>query len=615
MKSKTSFFNRGIAKNLLHRCWPLWAAYLIFLLLILPLLLRQQVLSSTGYAGLLPMLDSDVAGMGEEMMVISFGVSILAVMAMFGYLYNNRSCGMMNALPVTRTTMFFTAWLTGLVPLLLCDLLAVALCLPFVAAKELSLWVLGTLLAVMILSKLCFYGFASLCAMLTGSLLILPLVYAVLGFTAYVAELATRFVLSKVLFGLNPEAAHLAWLSPLVGMIGKYSIEVRSFEGVLMIRGLGTTVIYGAVGLLLTVLAWRLYLRRQMESATDTVAIPVLKPVFKYCMAYGCGILFAAFVQDALLGNAPMGLTAAVITIASVLVGSLIGYFAAEMLIQKTVWVFRGRWRGWLIFAAVAVLALGLCEADVLGWEKRLPKEESIRSAWLNGTEYTEQDSIRKLLELQRGIVSHKKHHELPLSERVGSTVSGRVELSYFLENGRSVSREYDVWDREEALADPASDLVGLQTVLNLPEALRYRSLSKVQVIPENVIDCQAEFDYYDSEQANYGHRSVRFTAEEAADFYENALLPDLAENTIGRRFLSEAFAPRITNVSIYMEITDGKAYAAGILRTDLSSHYYINLYEDNTHCLNWLREHCDQEILLIDNGRFPGYGADLIGG
>ena len=71
MKSKTSFFNRGIAKNLLHRCWPLWAAYLILLLLLLPLMLRQQVQNAYGYVGLIPVLDDLTAGMGEEMMILS----------------------------------------------------------------------------------------------------------------------------------------------------------------------------------------------------------------------------------------------------------------------------------------------------------------------------------------------------------------------------------------------------------------------------------------------------------------------------------------------------------------------------------------------------------------
>lgn len=616
MNSKRSFFNRGIAKNLLHRCWPLWAAYLIFLLLILPLVLRQQLQYTAGYVGRIPVLDASVAGMGEEMIIISFGVSILTAMAMFGYLYNNRACGMMNALPVTRTTMFFTAWLTGFLPLALCDLLAVALCLPFVAAKDLSLWVLMTLLAVMLLSKLCFYGFSSLCAMLTGNLIILPLVYAVLSLTAYVAELATRFVLSKVLFGLSPEPLRLSWLSPPVGMLSHYHYEVRGVGEELLLSGLGTVAIYGAVGLVFTLLAWRLYLRRQMESATDSVAIPILKPVFKYCMAYGCGILMAAFVHDALLGNQQLGLAAAVITALAVLAGSLIGYFAAEMLIRKTVWVFRGHWKGWLIFAAVAVLTIGFCEADVFGWEKSVPKAEQIRSVTLNGTEYSEPDSIRKILDLQQSIVQHKERNETPISERVGTDQAvGMVRINYVLSSGRIVSREYSVYGQSVDLQDPDSDLTKLQAVLNLPEALRRRSVCKTEVKPENAVYFSAEYEYYDEAFDTYEPQSVRFTSEEAVDFYENALLADLAENTIGRRFIAEEAAPRVTNVTVQLEFAPGESLASGYLRTEQTSWYYITIYEDNTHCLQWLKEHSDREIQVLDEGRWATCGTDLIGG
>lgn len=614
MKSKTSFFNRGVAKNLLQRCWPLWAAYFAFLLLILPLMLRQQVLNNTGYMGLIPVLDDTVAGMGEESIVISFGVSILAAMAMFGYLYNTRACGMMNALPLTRTSLFFTAWLTGLLPLLLADTVAVALCLPFVLSGKLSLWVLGTLLAVMLLSKLCFYGFATLCAMLTGNLLILPLVYAVLNFTAYVAELATRFALSKILFGLDPAGLRLSWLSPPVRMLQNYTFYTSGLREEIVIRGLGTVCVYGGVGVLLTLLAWRLYLRRQMECATDTVAIPVLKPVFKYCMAFGCGILLAAFVHDSLLGNQYQGLAAALITALAVLIGSLIGYFVAEMLIRKTVRVFRGTWRGWLVFAAIAMLTLGLCEADVVGWEKRRPEAERVQAVLVNGTEYREPESIRKILELQRGIVEHKAQHEQPFNARFGNIVSCTLDLHYVLQSGSIVSREYRVWGTEESLSDESSDMAKLQTVLNLPEALRERSVSKVQVIPENVIGFGAEYDGREDSEGEYSHRSVYFTEEEAVDFYENALLADLAEDKIGRRFLSDAAAPRGTNVSVHLELVDTANRARGMILNEDTSWYYLTIYEDNTHCLEWLRAHSDVEIRIADLYR-PTCGTDLVGG
>ena len=602
MKSKTSCFNRGVAKNLLLRFWPLWAGYLIVLLLLLPILLRQTLQDTLGYIGRIPVLDARTAGMGEEMIVISFFVSILAAMAMFGYLYNSRSCGMMNALPLTRTGMFFTAWLTGLVPLLLADLLAALLCLPFVVWGDLSLWVLGTLLGVMALSKLCFYGFASLCAMLTGSLIILPLVFAVLSLTAYVAEAATRFVLSKVLFGLDPDRIVLSWLSPPVKMLESYTAIVQGVGESLTVQGLGVVALYGAAGLLFTFLAWRLYLRRRMETATDTVAIPVLKPVFKYCMAYGCGVLLSTFFHSAILMNQELGLTAALLTALTVLLGSLIGYFAAEMLIRKTVRVFRGSWRGWLIFAAAALLVLGACEFDLFGWEKSQPKAERVTAVLIEGTEYREPESIRQILELQRSIAAHKDKHETNVRDRAPHGVSCAacsVHLSYVLDSGRTVSRYYKLYGDAQDLQDPDSDLAKLETVFNLPEALRFRSVSKVPVTPENVVYFQTEFSYYDSEQDYYNSETVRFTPEEAVDFYQNAFLLDLTENTVGRRFVGLAGSPRETNVTIQMQITDGESFSAGYLRTESTSWYYVNLYEDNRHCIDWLLAHCDQQILI----------------
>ena len=598
MKSKTSFFNRGVSKNLLQRCWPLWAGYLVLLLLLLPLMLQQIVNNTYEYTGALPMLDLTTAGMGEEMIILSFFAAILSVTVMFSYLYNSRSCGMMNTLPITRTTMFFTACLTGLVPLLLADLLAAALCLGFVASSLLSLRALLVLLAVMLLSKLAFFGFAVFCAMLTGSLIILPLVFAVLSFTAFVAEYATRYVMSKVIFGLSPDNVSLTWLSPPMQMLGSYYTAIE--KNTLVIRGMGTLAIYGAVGLIFVLLAWRLYLRRQMETAGDTVAIPILKPVFKYCMAFGCGILFAAFCHSALLQDRETGRMAAVLTLLFVLIGSLIGYFAAEMLIKKTVRVFRGTWRGWLVFAAAALLVIGVCEFDLFGWERRLPDAERVRMVQLNDTSYEQPESIEKLIALQKSVVANKEKHETPDRLRIGSWTSGTVRIDYFLGNGRRISRQYEIVGDEADQADGNSDIAKLQEAFNLPEALRWRTISRVEVKEENVIYFQADFNFYDKERDSYDAVSQRFSEKEAVDFYENALLPDLAEGKVGRRFLWNGAGPKETNVNLYLEFMDQST-----LEEDTAyypSWYSITLFEDNEHCLAWLREHCDMEILVWEN-------------
>ena len=97
-------------------------------------------------------------------------------------------------------------------------------------------------------------------------------------------------------------------------------------------------------------------------------------------------------------------------------------------------------------------------------------------------------------------------------------------------------------------------------------------------------------------------------------DFYENALLPDLAENKIGRRFLSDAAAPRGTNVSVHLELIDSVARSRSIVRNEDTSWYYLTIYEDNTHCLEWLRAHSDVEIRIVDL-YMPTCGTDIVGG
>jgi hypothetical protein len=93
-------------------------------------------------------------------------------------------------------------------------------------------------------------------------------------------------------------------------------------------------------------------------------------------------------------------------------------------------------------------------------------------------------------------------------------------------------------------------------------------------------------------------------------DFYQNALLADLAENKVGRRFYVDCLTPHITNVSIELQVTDGASLATGYMRTESTSWYYINLYEDNTHCLDWLRQHCDEEIQVLRGGNWVKCGA-----
>ena len=157
MKSKTSCFNSGIAKNLLRRFWPLWIGYLLILLLI-PLALYSRLQSFDPGTDLSPALDLTLGNTFQPIVLLSFLISILSAMAVFSFLYNTRSCGLMNSLPVTRTSLFFTSLLTGALSLLAADVLACGVTALLCLSGFLKVGSVLVLFAVLVFSKTFLYA-------------------------------------------------------------------------------------------------------------------------------------------------------------------------------------------------------------------------------------------------------------------------------------------------------------------------------------------------------------------------------------------------------------------------------------------------------------------------
>lgn len=596
MKSRASFFNWGLSRNILSRSWPLWAVYLAALVLVLPLSLVQQR-NGPHYA---LKLTSAVLRQGEMLVVLGFIAAAVTAMVMFSFLYQHRSCGMICALPLRRETVFWTAALTGLVPLLLAQVLTVLLTallygqdLPFSA---LLLW-----LAMASMTTVSFYGFACFCACLTGSLLVLPAVYTVLSFTAVVAEGAGRIVLSNFVFGLSEHGAlRLSFLSPPVQMIQSLRVRWDAVNDLpLGLDGLGILAIYCALGLMFLGLALLLYRRRKMETAGDVVAIPLLKPVFKYCLSLGSAIVFAWFIYTLLFSNGSGlhlgGLRAALLALGLLLLGGFIGYYAAEMLIQKTLRVFPGRWKGFLAVCGVLCLFVGLWELDAFGYERRIPRPEDVAQVSLDDLSLEQPENIRELTEIHRQILSHKAELD---------SLGGGRSIRYVLKNGRVITRSYALLADQDQINDPESDWGRLQKLLNCQEALERRTELRVELRPENV-------QYFDvswtsMENGRQVEHNRYFSPEEALDYLENAMKADVAAGSLGRRYLadSEEYLRTATNVRVILNLYDASLREKGLAAWD---DLYLTVFMDSQESIRWLREHipeleiCTAEELQLD--------------
>ena len=125
MRSVTSCFNSTLYRKTMARFWPMWALYSVLWLFICPLLLLNEYFDTLRYSTLegaqtaLTRMARELPQLLQPGVWLSCLAGVLAAMAVFGYLYNNRSAAMIHGLPMRRDALFFTQYLAGLSFLLL----------------------------------------------------------------------------------------------------------------------------------------------------------------------------------------------------------------------------------------------------------------------------------------------------------------------------------------------------------------------------------------------------------------------------------------------------------------------------------------------------------------
>lgn len=605
MKSSKALFNKGVSLNLLKRYWPLWLGYLIVIMMVVP-------------GGILPRLDNSyirteqdlfwhvldmnrtVLRMGQSCVSLSAVSGIVAAMVMYSFMYTTRGCTMMCALPVRRESLFVTTYLTGLVPMLLIDVLAVAVtAVPALSSGYVDAINLWRLLAMLMLSNVAFYSFAVFCAVLTGNIVVLPAVYFILNVAVSLAESTVREVLDIVVYGYNnirnvltgfsPVVAATSWFNP-VGETARVIENGESYmqeTGVYTIDHFWMLIVYCLVGLALAALALYIYRRRDMECAGDVVAVPILKPIFKYCMCFGVAFCFAVIVYNNVFYRSS-GLTEALIVLALLLVGAFIGYFVAEMLMQKTLRVFRGKWAGYIVSAAILCAFLFAAEFDMTGYEKRLPDAAQVEIAdigYYENAQLEKDESIESLIAYHSQLLDEKKANETAKS-------ADMITIDYTLNDGKRISRRYPIAKDEAQLADETSAINCLFPVVNMQEAIDKRAATHVPVTADNVYDGFLN-GFYVGKNDEYHHFECKLTPEQVEDFYNNCILPDASEGRLKRIFP--------VNNEEYYSCATTVSFSFGQHDEERVGYYYdFLMYTDASRCAAWIAENTDIELLPI---------------
>ncbi|MEN6460676.1 MAG: DUF6449 domain-containing protein, partial [Syntrophomonas sp.] len=192
-----------------------------------------------------------------------------------------------------------------------------------------------------------------------------------------------------------------------------------------------------------------------------------IRPIFKYGVTFCSMLLIGSYfysVQHSMSW-----------TYFGYVLGSLLGYWLSEFLINKSLHVFKKKTtRGYLVFALVMIVLMGGLDYDFTGYEKKLPDLAQVESVFWNNShfdlpggeriqaayadesqserymrkvsmEYSNPQNIAHIYKLHQAIIANREHEKA--AAFVNNEYNSRQNLFfvYKLKNGSMIYRQYNV--------------------------------------------------------------------------------------------------------------------------------------------------------------------------
>jgi ABC-2 type transport system permease protein len=470
MKLKTFFINQGVLLNDFKSFGWVGAVYLLGLLLSVPLkiiMLHNNTevarLSQDPEIYLRIFLFSDFL----QLMLLIIA-PVLTALLLFGYLQNGKAADMAHALPVKREALYHTHILAGLiflfVPLMITALAAWALVaglgIPMVSGQDILTW-----LAISLLFNLLYFITGAATGMFTGLVSVQGVLSYILLLLPTGLSMLLLYNMSIYTYGFALDAyMQFVNISPLVKI---FNCQIHETE----------IAAYLLASIALYLLGLYLYRRRQSEAAGSAITFDALRPLFKYGVTF-CFMLFVGsyFYQTQNSVNwAYFGY----------LLGSLPAYFGVEILLHKSLHVFKPKIiKGFGIYALIVMVCIVILHLDLTGYERRLPELSEVESVYMdnvfyplshfNNEEeirhtvnyqdtgiilsletpppvYTRAEDIARVYALHQKIVSNRAAEKAAMQDRykyTHSIVTGERRLFYLVynfKNGSHIYRQYNV--------------------------------------------------------------------------------------------------------------------------------------------------------------------------
>lgn len=420
MRSKTLSSDLTILKKDLTRFAPVWLSLCAWLV-IWGISIKSEPQSYSGsnfYEPIAPIF-----------------APILAIVV-FGYLSDPRECHMVHSLPIRRERLFCIHVLSASVMFLVPMAVFCFLTREYATQVAMYRFLFNSVEFFLL------FSIAVLCVMLTGRKIGAGLLYLFVQCLSFIVGVLVENLYLPMLPGVYLAGDYFL-MSPML-IVGGYADFMHSTP--MRPGDWAFLAVFFLISAVLLAISLILYRKRNLEHAGDLLAVSWLDPFFAVCSGVtgaSAMILFDVDMDPFVL-----------------LLGCVVGYFAYWMLSKKTARVFTPKLVGGLVCLIAALVgSIYLVHLDPLDRVYYVPEPSQVKTVSLGqgyyeAEDFTSQDQsvIEDISKLHLELAEHHVSHSLELGE---SGVRRSVFISYELENGRSIHREYDCAD--EALLERAA--------------------------------------------------------------------------------------------------------------------------------------------------------------
>jgi len=443
MTLKTSLFNKGVYKSTLRRY--AWGSVLYFILLFLSTGI-MIFLNEDPQASYSLVYNNSRLLSGEYMiipMLLSIAVPTIVGLMVFRFIHSRKASVFVHSLPVKRSANYISSILAALtlmaVPVMLNTAVLTVMSVTIYSLQftvgDCMIWMLLNLLSLFVMfSCVCFV------ASITGNsfaMVGLNVIFHIIGlvFAAAFSVFADIFLFG---FAGEGELIDKVFDTSFITRIPTMMTNWGFVREEILAGFVRDAIVFSLVAVLLYILGGILYSKRRMETTEDVAGFKCLNYIFKYLVTFMAGVVtFAVFSSS--LYSSPVVLWIAVFIVSAVV------YFGSEMLLKKTLRVWKA-YKGYLAFVVVFALLTCICAfTSFFGFETYVPKIEEIESAavynyYYNGVKpmIAEDEVIEKTQTIHSNLTGRKK----VLADRIYDT---RIHIEYTLKNGKAVHRVYPV--------------------------------------------------------------------------------------------------------------------------------------------------------------------------